>query len=46
LFKSLTVLELTRVPHNASVMSSMRRVDTLARYISTSASSIDVSRRR
>ena len=36
----------TRVPHNASVMSSTRRTDTPARYISISASSTELSRRR
>jgi hypothetical protein len=34
------------VPHNASVMSSTRRTDTPARYISISASSTELSRRR
>src|SRR5262249_56207917 len=33
----------TRVPHNASVMSSTRRTDTPARYISISASSTELS---
>jgi hypothetical protein len=37
---------LTRVPHSASVMSSTRRTDTPARYISISASSTELSRRR
>src|SRR5262249_39363910 len=36
----------TRVPHNASVMSSTQRTDTPARYISISASSTELSRRR
>jgi hypothetical protein len=35
----------TRVPHNASVISSTRRTETPARYISISASSTNVSRR-
>ena len=34
----------TPAPHRASPMSSMRRVDTPARYISMMASSTDVSR--
>jgi hypothetical protein len=37
---------LTRVPHSASVMSSTRRTDTPARYISINASSTELSRRR
>jgi len=37
---------LTLVPQRASVMSSTRRTDTPARYISMSASSTDASRRR
>src|SRR4029434_7503885 len=41
-----TVLGLTRVPHKASVMSSTRRTLTSAKYISTSASSTELSRRR
>ena len=36
----------TLVPQRASVISSTRRTDTPARYISIKASSIDVSRRR
>ena len=36
----------TRVPQRASVMSSTRRTDTPARYISTKASSTELSRRR
>ena len=36
----------TRVPHNASVMSSTRRTETPARYISIKASSTELSRRR
>src|SRR4029450_765788 len=39
MFSSDTVEGDTRVPHNASVMSSTRRTDTPARYISISASS-------
>ncbi len=46
LLRLLTVPELTRVPHSASVMSSTRRTDIPAKYISMSASSTDVSRRR
>src|SRR5215469_11528819 len=46
LFRSDTVEGDTRVPHNASVMSSTRRTDTPARYISISASSTELSRRR
>ncbi len=42
---SLTVLGLTRVPQRAWVMSSTRRTETPARYISTSASSTLISRR-
>ena len=42
----LTVPELTRVPHKAWVISSTRRTDTPARYISIMASSTDDSRRR
>ena len=41
-----TVLGLTRVPHSASVMSSTRRTDTPAKYISISACSTELSRRR
>jgi hypothetical protein len=41
LFRFDTVLELTRVPHSASVMSSTRRTETPARYISISASSTE-----
>src|SRR6202035_3082768 len=41
-----TVLGLTRVPHSASVMSSTRRTEIPARYISISASSTELSRRR
>ena len=41
-----TVPGLTRVPHSASVMSSTRRTDTPARYISIKASSTELSRRR
>ena len=41
-----TVPELTRVPHSASVMSSTRRTLTPAKYISISASSTELSRRR
>ena len=37
---------LTRIPHSASMMSSTRRTDTPARYISTGASSTEFSRRR
>ena len=40
------VLGLTRVPHSASVMSSTRRTEIPARYISISASSTELSRRR
>jgi hypothetical protein len=36
----------TRVPHKASVMSSTRRTETPARYISIKASSTELSRRR
>ena len=36
----------TRVPQSASVMSSTRRTETPARYISISASSTEASRRR
>ena len=43
---SLTVEGLTRVPQSAWVMSSTRRTDTPAWYISMSASSTLVSRRR
>ncbi|TWT95166.1 hypothetical protein Pla108_33080 [Botrimarina colliarenosi] len=43
---SLTALGDTRVPHNASVMSSTRRTLTPARYISINASSTEDSRRR
>jgi hypothetical protein len=32
----------TRVPHSASVMSSTRRTDTAARYISIKASSTEL----
>ena len=39
-----TVLGLTRVPQSASVMSSTRRTETPARYISISASSTELSR--
>jgi hypothetical protein len=46
LFSSLTVPADTRVPHSASVTSSTRRTDTPARYISISASSTELSRRR
>jgi len=46
LFRSLTVLGLTRVPQSASVMSSTRRTETPARYISIRVSSTDDSRRR
>jgi hypothetical protein len=46
LFRFDTVEGDTRVPHNASVMSSTRRTDTRARYISISASSTELSRRR
>jgi hypothetical protein len=35
-----------RVPQSASVMSSTRRTETPARYISISASSTELSRRR
>src|SRR6476620_3192310 len=41
-----TVLGLTRVPHRASVMSSTLRTEIPARYISISASSTELSRRR
>jgi len=40
------VVGLTFVPHNASVISSTRRTETPARYISIRASSTDASRRR
>jgi hypothetical protein len=40
------VLGLTRVPQRASVMSSTRRTEIPARYISISASSTELSRRR
>jgi hypothetical protein len=46
LFSSDTVDGETRVPHSASVMSSTRRTDTPARYISIKASSTELSRRR
>src|SRR5262249_58982384 len=46
LLRSDTVEGDTRVPHNASVISSTRRTDTPARYISISASSTELSRRR
>jgi len=46
LFNSLTVEGDTFVPHKASVMSSTRRTLTPAKYISTSDSSTDDSRRR
>jgi hypothetical protein len=36
----------TRVPYKASVMSSTRRTETPARYISIKASSTELSRRR
>jgi len=45
-FSSLIVEELTRLPHSASVMSSTRRTDTPARYISINASSTELSLRR
>ena len=45
LFRFDTVLGDTRVPHSASVMSSTRRTDTPARYISIKASSTELSRR-
>jgi hypothetical protein len=41
-----TVLGLTRVPHRASVMSSTRRTEIPAKYISISASSTELYRRR
>src|SRR5271157_2167614 len=41
-----TVLGLTRVPQRASVMSSTRRTEMPARYISIRASSTELSRRR
>ena len=34
------------MPHSASVISSTRRTETPARYISISASSTELSRRR
>ena len=46
LFNSLIVAADTFVPHSASVISSTRRTDTPARYISISASSTLLSRRR
>ena len=46
LFSSLIVEEETLQPHSASVISSTRRTDTPARYISMSASSTLDSRRR
>jgi [acyl-carrier-protein] S-malonyltransferase len=42
----LAVLGLTRVPQRASVMSSTRRTEIPARYISIKASSTELSRRR
>ena len=46
LFSSLMVDGDTLLPHRASVMSSTRRTDTPARYISMRASSTLLSRRR
>ena len=46
LFRSDTVDGDTRVPHSASVISSTRRTETPARYISINASSTELSRRR
>jgi hypothetical protein len=46
LFRSDTVEGDTRVPHKASVMSSTRRTETPARYISIKASSTELSGRR
>jgi hypothetical protein len=46
LFRSDSVEGDTRVPHSASVMSSTRRTETPARYISIKASSTELSRRR
>jgi hypothetical protein len=43
---NLSVPGLTLVPQSASVISSTRRTDTPARYISISASSTEASRRR
>ena len=46
LFLSLMVAGETLLPHSASVMSSTRRTETPARYISMRASSTLLSRRR
>ncbi len=46
LLRLLIVPYETFVPHRASVMSSTRRTDTPARYISIRASSIEDSLRR
>ena len=46
LFSSLMVVGETLLPHKVSVMSSTRRTETPARYISMRASSTLLSRRR